>query len=218
MMKAREDSEGGWRGWKKMKIVRKIQETSIHTSFYLAADDGGKLMKHKAGQYLTVRLSLPGVAQPTVRHYSLSSAPGANQYRITVKREEEGLVSSYLHHEAKEGDLLEVTGPAGDFFLDSESKVPQVFIAGGTGITPIQSMLSLAATQDHTQAVLLYRAHEPALHPLSEELFSLVSSNDQLSSVMLYTVRGKEPNMPRVSSLPSHTKWNSSTLAKHIPS
>ena len=65
-------------------------------SIYLAAGDGTALPAARAGQYLTLRVT--GAAQPApVRSYSLSSAPGASTYRISVKREPHGVASGWLH-------------------------------------------------------------------------------------------------------------------------
>lgn len=55
---------------------------------------------------------------------------------------EDGVVSTYLHDQLKEGDLLEVSVPAGDFVLKENNK--SVFISGGVGITPMMSMLHQA--------------------------------------------------------------------------
>ena len=61
MKREKEKAAGGWRGWRKLKLVDKVEETAIHTSFYFAPEDGGNLMKYQPGQYLSLRLTnIPG--------------------------------------------------------------------------------------------------------------------------------------------------------------
>ena len=61
MKKEKESAPGGWRGWRKVKLVEKIQETPLHTSFLFAPEDGSSVMDYQAGQYLSIRLpNIPG--------------------------------------------------------------------------------------------------------------------------------------------------------------
>ena len=74
------------------------------------------------------------------RHYSLSSSPGSKEYRVTVKRETGGAASNFLHDTAREGDMLEVSMPCGDFFLQP-GVGGSVFLGAGVGITALIGML-----------------------------------------------------------------------------
>ena len=145
MKKEKEKSEGGWRGWRKMVLKDKIVETHLHTSFYFTPEDGGGLLKFLPGQYLSIRISSSPYSM--VRNYSLSSNPNKDTYRITVKKEEEGQVSSYLHEKANEGDIFEIGVPCGDFTWDSGAR-SLVLMGAGTGITPLLAMLHHAAQQN----------------------------------------------------------------------
>lgn len=222
MVKEREISEGGWTGWRKFQLKKKAQETSLHTSFYFTPEDGGPLMQYKAGQYITMRIRHPDFDHDLIRHYSLSFYDDCtcHQYRITVKKESDGVVSSYLHNDLQEGDTVEFTAPSGDFFLGPlvpRFPSPQVFIGAGTGLTPLLAMLHLAATRPTTQSLLLYKAHHPLSHPLSEELLSLVSQSPHLSAVLFYSTEGPTtPSTPRVRVLPAGTNWDASTLGPYI--
>ena len=138
MMREKEETEGGWRGWRKLRLMKKVVETPIHTSFYFAPEDGSKLMTFLPGQFISIRI--PGYKYFMVRNYSLSSS-SSTMYRITVKKEKDGQVSSYLHNEAKEGDVLEIGVPCGDFVADDDTEYNLVFIGAGIGITPLLSML-----------------------------------------------------------------------------
>jgi nitric oxide dioxygenase len=140
---------GGWVGWRDFTVDRVVGESEVIKSFYLHPSDAGLVMAFRPGQYLTVRLDIPG-QEHVVRNYSVSCAPGRDHYRISVKREgppEEapyappGLASNYLHEEVGPGTVIEVSPPAGDFFLHDAFRRPLVLLSGGVGLTPTVSML-----------------------------------------------------------------------------
>ena len=83
-----------------------------------------------------------GCDHTQVRNYSLSDEPSENKYRITVKKELEGVASSYLHDKVEVGDILEIGVPCGDFFL---TEGPER--CTGVGITPLLSMMKVSAKQ-----------------------------------------------------------------------
>ncbi len=110
---ANASATGGWRGARGFRLLRKQVESEEITSFYLAPEDNGPLLDFTPGQYIGMRLLLDG--EEVRRNYSLSAAPNQREYRISVKRENGGRVSTYLHDELVEGDRLELFPPAGDF-------------------------------------------------------------------------------------------------------
>lgn len=143
---------GGWEGFKNFRVVRKENESSNITSFYLVAADDAPLPTFKPGQYITVRASTPD-GSTTMRNYSLSDKPAQEHFRISVKREEPpeantpaGYVSNWLHEMVEAGDTIEIAPPCGEFFLDITEKHPRplVLLAAGIGITPIMSILLTA--------------------------------------------------------------------------
>jgi ferredoxin-NADP reductase len=109
-----------------------------------------------AGQYIALFLEIGGIR--TSRPYSISSQP--NQigfYDITVRRVENGLVSSYLLDEVKRGDTLASSGPAGNFYFNPLiHKQTMVCIAGGSGITPFMSMIREIAECGLDRTVYLF--------------------------------------------------------------
>ncbi|RYE26074.1 MAG: NO-inducible flavohemoprotein [Sphingobacteriaceae bacterium] len=141
------NKEGGWSSWRPFEVQKKVQESQEITSFYLYPSDGGKVADFLPGQYITVRLYVPELKVFQPRQYSISCAPNGDYYRISVKKEHgnserpAGYISNLLHNQIKEGDIIEVAPPAGDFTLDIHAKTPLVFISGGVGITPFMSML-----------------------------------------------------------------------------
>lgn len=126
--------------WRDYKVVRIADESEVIRSFYLEPTDGGGLISSQAGQHLPIRVTPNGHDEPVLRTYTLSSAPEDKFYRISVKREENGLVSKHLHNTIKEGDLIEARGPQGAFVIDGLETRPAVLIGAGVGITPIISM------------------------------------------------------------------------------
>src|SRR5262249_49729658 len=67
-------------------LREKVRESENVTSFHLIPEDGRPLPSYLPGQYLTVRLAIPGVERPVVRSYSLSDAARSDRYRLTIKR------------------------------------------------------------------------------------------------------------------------------------
>lgn len=142
-------ADGGWAGWRDFIVDSVQRESEIITSFTLRPKDSGSVIRHKPGQYLTFWLDIPG-NPPVKRNYSISDAPNGKTYRISVKREELGLASSWLHAQAKPGTVLKVAPPAGEFFLADRPERPVVLLSGGVGLTPMVSMLE-EITANHAE-------------------------------------------------------------------
>ena len=158
------EEAGDWKCWREFRITQKIRESSEITSFHLAPLDGKPLPLYLPGQYISVRTSVPDNHFLQARQYSLSDAPRPDFYRISVKRgrvldindpnaiAHPGYISNTLHSEKNVGDLLEVSHPAGDFFLDMRrqdlSDVPIVLISAGVGLTPELSIFNTLIAKD----------------------------------------------------------------------
>ena len=134
--------------WQPLKVVNIEQESSVIKSFYFEHAHGKALLPFEAGQYLTIAVQPDDAALQAIRTYTLSSAPHHNYYRISVKKEDDGLVSKYLHDHLCVGDVLNAKAPRGDFFINALEKRPAVLLAGGVGITP---MISIAQHLSHEQ-------------------------------------------------------------------
>lgn len=185
------NQENGWADYKDFKVVDKVKESDVITSFYLKPADDSAVPDFAPGQYITIRLQIPGEAYLFNRQYSLSVAPGKEYFRISVKREAEGTspdgkVSNYLHDYINTGDVLEVTAPAGVFTLDTNKKTPVVFISGGVGITPFMSMVSaVSEKQVERQVRFIHAARNGKVQAFKQELKALngTMKNFQLSFV-----------------------------------
>lgn len=133
--------------WRPFRIARVEDESSVIRSFYLEPTDGAGLLDYQAGQYLTLRAQPSAAKSAVIRTYTLSSAPGDACYRISVKREPNGVFSQHLHDELSAGDSIEVKAPRGDFYIDAEQRRPALLFAGGVGITPMISMARHLASE-----------------------------------------------------------------------
>ncbi len=124
----------------RLRIAGIYQETVDVKTFRLVACHGGGIpFSYLPGQFLT--LTMPTGEKPIRRSYTISSSPTQGYYcEITVKREDQGAGSRYLHDTAKEGDTLEVQAPSGKFFFTGKEADSVVLISGGVGITPMMSI------------------------------------------------------------------------------
>jgi ferredoxin-NADP reductase len=166
--------EPAWAGFRPLRVTKVVPETAAVSSIYLTAPDGSRLPTARAGQYLTLRV--PGAGQPApVRSYSLSSAPGASTYRISVKHEPHGTVSGYLTGSLRPGAVLDTAAPRGDFIL-GEGSSPVLLISAGIGVTPVLSMLhALAAAGSDRDIWWIHGARGPREHALAAEARTLLA-------------------------------------------
>jgi ferredoxin-NADP reductase len=126
------------------------------------------------GQFLTLRLDAAPGARPLLRSYSLSGAPDAGSYRISVKREAHGAGSQFVHTRVRPGDLLEVAAPRGTFILQPGER-PVLLVSAGVGATPVLAMLhALAASRSGRDVWWLHGARSRADESFAEESRSLL--------------------------------------------
>ncbi|WP_417849468.1 NO-inducible flavohemoprotein [Thalassoglobus sp.] len=186
---------GGWNGYRKLVVDRKVPENDIVTSFYLKPVDGNPLPEYLPGQYITVRIDHP-TTPTSPRNYSLSDRPGTGHFRISVKREPSladgapgGLISNYLHDSVEVGDEIEVGPPCGEFTLDPTTTNGRsiVFLAGGIGITPLLSMAkSLAHAKVSTPIYFLQAARNSLAHAMAEEVRELSANGANIQTKVIY--------------------------------
>lgn len=175
MYKESREQENGWNFFKPFVVSQKVEESDTITSFYLKPADGSGVPEFKPGQYISVRVLIPGEQYTMIRQYSLSQAPNPDEFRISVKREADndpnGVVSVYLHKQVNEGDTVEVSAPAGEFLLDTAKTTPVAFISGGVGITPMMSMLeTVAVSTPDRPTVFLHAARNESLAAFGKDV------------------------------------------------
>ncbi|UJR79197.1 ferredoxin--NADP reductase [Sandaracinus amylolyticus] len=136
---------------RRVKVAKLTRETRDAITIRLEALDGAPIV-FEAGQFLT--LHVPMGREVVRRAYSLSSAPADGYAAVTCKRIERGRVSTHLHEQLREGDVLEVLGPSGTF-VPSATTRHLVLIAGGSGITPCWSIARTVLARDPDAHVTL---------------------------------------------------------------
>lgn len=202
LMKAGASVPSGWQGFQPLRVVGKTQESEAMTSFVLQQPDGSVLPDFTPGQYVSVRVLVPGLQHWQVRQYSLSAAPNGRDYRITVKQESAppgvtgappGLVSNHLHHAVHVGDLLATHMPLGEFVLRPGSQ-PVVLLSGGAGITATLSMLEflsgpLGGTRE---VVFLHAAKHRRHHAFGSHVRALAQRRSGISVAIFYEEVGAD--------------------------
>lgn len=179
-------AEGGWAGWRDFVIEKVQRESSVITSFILHPADGGGVIRHKPGQYLTFWLEIPG-NPPIKRNYSISSAPNGEYYRISVKREPMGLASGWLHDHATPGTVLKVAPPAGEFFLPERPERPVVLLSGGVGLTPMAAMLETAAERHADLPIhYIHGTHDGTTHAMRASVSALAMARPGIKVTTFY--------------------------------
>lgn len=153
------DSSRGKTGqsrWRRALVASVKDESASCRSFMLTPTDGQPFPVFRGGQAILVGLQDPTTNKRVSRFYSLSGAPDANQYRITVKRVPGGVVSNQLHNSVHAGDEIEIQSPRGKFTWDPENPSALNLIAAGIGITPMLSMLLEFIHHRSSRPVRLY--------------------------------------------------------------
>jgi len=151
-------TEGGWSGWRPFRVTRVVHESSEIVSFYLKPTDAGLLPLFQSGQFVSVRM-VDAMGMTHIRQYSLSDAPHHDHLRLTIKRHDAvegvpaGQVSTVLHAEVREGDLMELSFPQGYFIVDQSKDTPVVLLSGGVGITPMLGFVGQIAKEQPGRSI-----------------------------------------------------------------
>ncbi|QUM84922.1 MULTISPECIES: NO-inducible flavohemoprotein [unclassified Moritella] len=180
---ANEEEKGMWRGEREFRVTTKAAESDNIMSFYLTPTDGEPAPSFTPGQFLGLVLNIDG--EETRRQYSLSDSPNSEYLRISVKREEGGAVSNYLHDRIQAGDTLHVLAPAGDFILKDNNK-PVVLVTGGVGITPAISMLNSLKGTDRP-IHFIHAAMNTKVHAFRDHVTNLAAENENIKPYFVYS-------------------------------
>jgi 3-ketosteroid 9alpha-monooxygenase subunit B len=171
-----------------VRVVAVVDETADCRSFVLeipAALEGS--FRYAAGQFCTFRAAIDG--EPVVRSYSMSSSPDTGDpFTTTVKRVPGGRMSNWMNDVLAPGATIEVMRPTGLFVLH-DREVPIVAFAGGSGITPVISIVKSALATTARPILLVYANRSAdavifagALERLREESGGRLSVHHHLDS------------------------------------
>lgn len=139
----------------RLRVARIYPETpDVKTFRFVSCDHGPIPFSYLPGQFLT--LTLPVEDSSIKRSYTISSSPTQGYYcEISVKREQQGIGSRYLHDVLKEGDTLDVRGPSGKLTFTGAESDSIVLIGGGIGITPMMSVARALADMGWKGEIIL---------------------------------------------------------------
>ena len=176
-----------WPGFRRLTVTGIEQESDAVISIRLENPDGTPLPAPCPGQYLTLRIESDHDERSVLRNYSLSGPPDAGYYRITVKREQNGTASGYLHTRLGVGDQLDIAAPRGTFILD-RTAAPVLLISAGIGATPVLAMLhALAAERTEREVWWLHGARSGRDHAFAAEARALLASLPTVHTHIYYS-------------------------------
>jgi ferredoxin-NADP reductase/MOSC domain-containing protein YiiM len=160
-----------WPGLRPFRVADVVRESRSIASMVLEPVDGEPLPAFRPGQFLTLRVQPAGAPRALLRSFSLSAPPDARRYRLSVKREPDGLVSAFLHDHVRPGDVVDVGAPRGLFTLDAAGDdTPVVLLSAGVGATPVLAMLgSLSAARSARDVWWIHGARNRAEHAFADE-------------------------------------------------
>lgn len=167
-----------WIGFKPFKITNIKQESEDIKSFTVETEEYD-FSEFTPGQYITVDVSSDKLPYRAKRHYSIVSGE-KNHLTFGVKRdvttEHEGEVSTILHDEIKEGDMINLAAPVGGFVLENTTE-PQLFLGSGIGVTPLVAMYEAASAKGLDTQMVQVAENEQHL-PFKDNFNSIASHYD----------------------------------------
>lgn len=173
-----------WIGFKPFKIT-KIKQESADIKSFTVETDAYDFSQYIPGQYITVDVSSDKLPYRAKRHYSIVSG---DKHHLTfgVKRdvttEHEGEVSTILHDEINEGDMINLAAPVGGFVLENTTE-PQLFLGSGIGVTPLVAMYEAASAKGLDTQMVQVAEDEQHL-PFKDNFESIANHYD---NAKLYT-------------------------------
>ena len=178
-----------------LRCVAVHQETHDVRSFTFVSP-AGKQFRFGAGQYLLFDFPVGDAVES--RCYSISSPPTRpGNLTITVKRVAGGVVSNWLHDNLTPGASVRAQGPRGTFLRPLAETRKYLFLSGGSGITPVMSMLrEIADTAEVADVVFLHAGRTPQDFVFRDELALLAGRVKGLRLFLLPETAGAEPSWP----------------------
>jgi ferredoxin-NADP reductase len=171
--------------WRLAEVVDVVPETPRTKSLVLEVPGWEG---HRAGQHVDVRLTAPD-GYRAQRSYSVASAPEDERLVLTVDRLDDGEVSPYLTDELVAGDILELRGPIGGWFVwEAKDGGPLLLVGGGSGVVPLMAMIrhrAAAGSEVPTRLLLSSRSYEEIIY--RDELEELAAQDDGLEVVHTLT-------------------------------
>jgi ferredoxin-NADP reductase/MOSC domain-containing protein YiiM len=174
-------------GFRPLKVASVHRESSSVVSVVLEPVDERPLTVPLPGQFVVLRVRPEADGPQVSRSYSLSGLPDAARYRISIKQEPHGLVSTFANTKLRPGDVLDVSEPRGAFILQGGDR-PVVLLSAGIGATPVMAMLhALAAQSSPRQVWWIHGARSRMDHPFAQEARDLTAGLADARTYVAYT-------------------------------
>jgi ferredoxin-NADP reductase/MOSC domain-containing protein YiiM len=175
-----------WRGFRPLRVSRKVRESGDVVSLVLEPTDGQPVAAALPGQFVVLRLG-PASAPALMRSYSLSGEPGTSSYRVSIKREAHGAASAYVDDNLRVGDIVPASAARGSFTL-RPGDTPVVLLSAGIGVTPVLAMLHALAAEASTREIWwLYGTRSGREHPFAREVCELLKALVHHHSYICYS-------------------------------
>lgn len=179
------------KGTRLMRCIGIIDRSHDFRSFQFVSEEP-TLFFYKPGQFVTLELTIDG--KRYLRSYTISSSPSRpHLIEISVKRVKGGLVSNYLHDHLHIGDSVLMKPPGGKFHCFDTTSDKYLFLAAGSGVTP---MLSMARWWHDTGAqpdvIFFHSVREPEDAVFTEDMMMFTSANRKFKYIASFT----SPHLP----------------------
>jgi ferredoxin-NADP reductase/phenylpropionate dioxygenase-like ring-hydroxylating dioxygenase large terminal subunit len=176
--------------WVELEVAKVEKESEIISSFYLRRADGKSLESWAPGQFLPIRVTIPGHPEPVLRTYTLSTRSNPDFYRLSIRRGGEGaLVSQFMHENVKAGSRLEAMMPRGKFVLDESGAGAVVLVSGGVGITPMIAIAEHLVEQAGSGRPIhfIHGARNSRVHAFQKHIKELAAKHPAMSLHVRYS-------------------------------
>jgi ring-1,2-phenylacetyl-CoA epoxidase subunit PaaE len=140
-----------------LQVVDVVRETADAVSVaFKVPETLQKEYTFKQGQYLTLKFKING--EELRRSYSICSSYYENELRVAIKKVKDGRVSTHIFNNLKAGDVVEVMTPMGNFYteMNAANKKTYVLFAGGSGITPMFSIMKTVLKDEPQSRIILF--------------------------------------------------------------
>jgi ring-1,2-phenylacetyl-CoA epoxidase subunit PaaE len=169
-----------------LKVIDVVRETADAVSIAFEVPSSLKEeYKYIQGQYLTLKMNING--EDLRRSYSVCSSPLDGELRVAIKKVKDGRMSSYINDKVKVGDMIEVMTPAGNFYtkMDSSNKKNYVLFGGGSGITPMLSILkTVLKSEPNSRVTLFYGNNDESSIIFKKQIEKLAIENSDRLNVI----------------------------------
>ncbi len=170
----------------KVKDIKRETAEAVSVAFEIPPQQQPEY-QFKQGQYITLKMTIGG--EEIRRSYSLCSSPYEKELRVAVKAVKGGKMSTYINSELKVGTSIDVMTPMGSFYsvLSGGNKKNYLLFAGGSGITPMMSIIkSVLYVEKQSSITLIYANKNEESAIFRNELDALVSAHPNLKVVFVF--------------------------------